>query len=754
VSREREKIFPVNFIQLCPTFPLHLAGRNGPQTLPPKGCGPDLWLAGPAAPAQDSLHQPGVVKKIFHAGSWQAGLEGALVAVLFGLFFVKFQQHGPLARFSFDFPHRYLEPADVSRVAIVKLDQGSYGNRKFKHEGGVWDRAAHAELVRKLTSDGAALIVFDTLFDRPQSAAETALSPGDQALASAIKAAGGRVVLAAMRRQVAQGNQAGIYQTIKPDVSFLEAAGGRCGISDLLPELDDARRRHQPENREDPTLPWIAVKTAAAQPGADGGQVTKDPAAGIIRRWIRYYGPAQTLVQWDFDRALEARAGEFTNKFVFIGKADKAPLLDAATDTSRTPFSRWTGVKSSNVEILATIFLNLWRGEWLNRMSLGKELALVLAAGAAFGFLFARMHPMPGLAAAAAGVVVISAIGIDLPWSQRVWFNWAAIALQVPVAWGCGLLFYTKVLAREKEAALEEKRRAQLELEMIEEMRKNPDEPPTERDDETETLIPDFKLLKRIGDGAYGDVWLARSRTDSYRAIKVVYERKIGAGSFDREFSGLREFERISREHPGWVQILHVGKAASNDFFYYVMEPADDLQRGAAIDPDSYIPWTLGKMLEARNRLPLAECAQLGISLTEALGELHRRELFHRDVKPSNIIFVKGAPKLADIGLVARIGASRSVVGTPNYMPRELTHNALDDIYGLGKVLYVAATGEGPQHYPAYPAEVGDWTDGKDLPRFMELINKSCEENAKRRFASAEALREALKQFAVSARKR
>src|SRR5256885_7985589 len=43
-------------------------------------------------------------------------------------------------------------------------------------------------------------------------------------------------------------------------------------------------------------------------------------------------------------------------------------------------------------------------------------------------------------------------------------------------------------------------------------------------------------------------------------------------------------------------------------------------------------------------------------SLTASLEALHRRDLVHRDIKPSNIIFVNGEPKLADIGLVARIG--------------------------------------------------------------------------------------------------
>src|SRR5437762_104247 len=60
---------------------------------------------------------------------------------------------------------------------------------------------------------------------------------------------------------------------------------------------------------------------------------------------------------------------------------------------------------------------------------------------------------------------------------------------------------------------------------------------------------------------------------------------------------------------------------------------------------------------EARGRLPAEECLLIGAELTTALAQLHRHELVHRDIKPSNIIFVRGAPKLADIGLVASIDA-------------------------------------------------------------------------------------------------
>src|SRR5262249_5337738 len=149
-----------------------------------------------------------------------------------------------------------------------------------------------------------------------------------------------------------------------------------------------------------------------------------------------------------------------------------------------------------------------------------------------------------------------------------------------------------------------------------------------------------------------------------------------------REFAGLKRFEPISRSHPGWVNILHVGKNEEAGFFYYVMEAADDAVRGQAINPDDYAPKTLASELAKRGRLPLDECLRLGLSLVAALGQLHHRGLIHRDVKPSNIIFVDGVPKLADIGLVTAIGESVSFVGTEGYVPPDGPGSPGADLYG------------------------------------------------------------------------
>ena len=95
-----------------------------------------------------------------------------------------------------------------------------------------------------------------------------------------------------------------------------------------------------------------------------------------------------------------------------------------------------------------------------------------------------------------------------------------------------------------------------------------------------------------IGRGAYGEIWLARTVTGAFRAVKVVYRSTFESErAFLREFEGMSAFEPISRGHAGFINILHVGRTA--DYLYYSMELADDHLDGRKIDIGTYEPRTL-----------------------------------------------------------------------------------------------------------------------------------------------------------------
>lgn len=292
---------------------------------------------------------------------------------------------------------------------------------------------------------------------------------------------------------------------------------------------------------------------------------------------------------------------------------------------------------------------------------------------------------------------------------------------------------------------------------------------PAAQDSDCAVSVPDHELLHVIGQGSYGQVWLAKSITGSLRAVKIV---RNGSGetnrAFDREFKGIQHYEPISRLHPNLMPVLHVGHRPNDGFFYYVMELADRARdesgtpRPGLGDEQSespsgesgvgqegeeefrfatYSPRTLRGEIQRRGRLPVRECAELGVSITGALEILHERGLVHRDVKPSNIIFVGGTPKLADVGLVAPSDATLSLVGTPGYLPEKGPNSPSADFYALGQVLYEASTGNNRQRFADPPTSVLDNAENAAWAELNEVLLKACASEPSQRYQTAADLR-------------
>ncbi len=110
---------------------------------------------------------------------------------------------------------------------------------------------------------------------------------------------------------------------------------------------------------------------------------------------------------------------------------------------------------------------------------------------------------------------------------------------------------------------------------------------------------------------------------------------------------------------------------------------------------------TLETILEERQRrLPLAEVVYLGLHLCSAMHYLHRHRLLHLDLKPSNIISVGGAAKVLDLSIARPPGRGQRGVGTRVYMAPEQARGGLlsaaTDVWGIGAVLFEAASGRRP----------------------------------------------------------
>jgi CHASE2 domain-containing sensor protein len=669
-----------------------------------------------------------------------AAAVAAGVATVLGLCFLFSFLGEPLERLSFDLPFSLRPDIPVNEIVVVYMDELSHNELHQPYDAG-WDRSLHARLLRDLTEYGAKAVAFDLLLSVPGRA------PGeDDALAGAIRT-NGHVVLGC---KAIPDDTLEAGAELKPEMplaNFRQAAAA-VGFMEFKPDSDDAVRQHIEGWPDLPSFTWALANTVETK-------ATTGRQESHTQRWLNFYGPPEYVPHLSYLKALNhsdpAVARLFQGKVVFVGQGKKTGFSGKRQDLYRTPY-RWAKEsRASGTEIHATMFLNLTRGDWLERLNPWLEFGLVLSCGLAAGIGLVVCRPLPATLAALVAIVAMGGVGVLLPWTQRVWFAWLIpCVVQMPAALFCSLITSAqkKAVAIEIEATVD-----------YSPAPAKPGEPPS---------IPDHQLLRRIGSGSYGEVWLARSVTGAHRAAKVIQRAAFAdQRQFEREFGGVRKFEPISRLHDGLVDILHVGRNDAGGYFYYVMELADDaIERGVgapesrsngrttnrqrahtssppapqdSITPERYIPRTLRHQFHKDGPLGFEECLRLGLALCAALDFLHRSGLVHRDIKPSNIIFVHDEPKLADIGLVTEAGEARSLVGTEGYIAPEGPGTPQADLYSLGKVLYEAVTGLEVARFPELPTTSAKSPADDALLRFYEVTLKACATEPARRFTSAAA---------------
>jgi serine/threonine protein kinase len=274
---------------------------------------------------------------------------------------------------------------------------------------------------------------------------------------------------------------------------------------------------------------------------------------------------------------------------------------------------------------------------------------------------------------------------------------------------------------------------------------------------------PDYDYIKEIARGGYGYVYLFRRKQPkggkeaNYCAGKFVYRQIFGppddaasTAAYQRAFEGLQNFQSISGRSGDLLRILHVRQRHEEGYFCYMMELADDIETGQRVAPDTYQPRTLKRELERdgkRRRLPARKCLDIAISLARGLRVLHENNFVHRDVRPSNIIFVKDVPKLADIDLLAGSDATLTSYIPRAYAAPEGPHTARADIFSFGKTLYEMSTGMSLEEYPKLPPDILNWDDHKVVLKINRVISKACARKLRNRYATAAALLEDLERI-------
>jgi CHASE2 domain-containing sensor protein len=645
---------------------------------------------------------------------------GAAVAVLCGLLLWKMPLGEPWVSASYDYLFRFGAHAVTNRVTLILIDNEAYD---YFHQirGQPWDRGLHARLLNRLADDGCALVVFDSFFRESRNPAQ------DQALAEAMRRQQ-RIVLMAEQAQITHPTLVGAQPTL-PSEPFLSAAETNWGVAWLDPDLDSIVRRHWPFPSPGPypSLPWAAARLA-------GAHLSETPQ----ERWLRYYGRDGGWSRLSYRFALTQPTNYFRGQIVFIGTAPKTSVPNGETDKFRTPYSRWTGESVGGVEILLGSFLNLMNGDWLQQPAGWLEALVLVTAGMLLGGGLCCLR-LPVACAVAAGVALVVTLGA-ISWSYftNYWFPWLVIAAgQVPCALAWTLALGIRHALKKKTVSISLSfPRPAVSIENL------PD-------------APDYELFSPpFGEGAYGKVWLARNATGQWRALKAVYLANFDQNTdpYEREFNGIKKYQPVSDKHPSLLRVEFVSEKQAG-YFYYVMELGDPLEPGWEQEPSTYKPRDLvSERARSRGRrLPVRECVRIGLALSDALDFLHRQGLTHRDIKPQNIIFVNGQPKLADLGLITEIrppDQERTLVGTPGYMPPppERPGTPQADIYALGMVLYVLSTGRNAAYFPEIATTLVEGGEPADFFPLNAVILKACQPDPAQRYASAAEMHRALQE--------
>ena len=259
--------------------------------------------------------------------------------------------------------------------------------------------------------------------------------------------------------------------------------------------------------------------------------------------------------------------------------------------------------------------------------------------------------------------------------------------------------------------------------------------------------IGGYELVAKIGSGSNGQIWLSRSATGQYNALKIMKRQDMKDNrQFDREFNGICHYEPLSRAYNGLIDILHVTRDDEAGYYYYVMELADDLHNGQNLAAETYQARNMASEVASRGRLPTNECLTIGIQAAHALGYLHSNNIVHRDVRPSSIIYCGGRIKLADISFITSIGGSFSASGTQGYAPIEGPGYPPADVYSMGKVIYELASGLHRHNFPAMPTITTGISleEHKLQEALQEILATACHVEQDKRYPDGNGFYEAL----------
>jgi len=199
-----------------------------------------------------------------------------------------------------------------------------------------------------------------------------------------------------------------------------------------------------------------------------------------------------------------------------------------------------------------------------------------------------------------------------------------------------------------------------------------------------------YRVERLLGEGGFGQVYLAQDeQLQRLVAIKVPHRRLLTSPEDAEPY--LAEARIVANlDHPNIVPVLDVG--STEQFPCYVVS--------------KFIEGSTLRNKLAAGTLSATELVELVATVAEALHYAHTKGVFHRDIKPGNILLhTSGKPYISDFGLALKeenVGKGPRYCGTPSHMSPEQARgegHRLDgrsDIFSLGTVLYELLTGRRP----------------------------------------------------------
>jgi serine/threonine-protein kinase len=204
-------------------------------------------------------------------------------------------------------------------------------------------------------------------------------------------------------------------------------------------------------------------------------------------------------------------------------------------------------------------------------------------------------------------------------------------------------------------------------------------------------LASRYRIVAPLGNGASGRVYLADDTQLRRRvAVKVLHEGMANDSAFLKRFRAEAQ-AAAALNHPN---IMHVYDSGADDGVPYLV--CEYLGGGS-----------LRAMLDAGDRLTVAQALLVGLDTARGLDYAHRQGLVHRDIKPANLLFgEEGRLRIGDFGLARAIAEAAwtepqgMLLGTARYAaPEQAQGQNVDgkaDVYALGLVLIEAVTGSVP----------------------------------------------------------